>query len=377
MGPISSQRVTAQATAIFPSNDSRRALSADGAIACTSRTATWELAPTEYGLERLHASSRTSYLPAAPRHLDDAIAEVHWVLALDGIGKSAIRAGKLHQCLLPVVRQAPDVLGHTLSRLSGLGAMEPPARRRFLNELLSMLHEVRARLMCGVGAFSVADDIVEIAEGLSREVSACLSRNHAGTPPPIEFWDSLLSLIRFAKIHRQAEFSELDHTAKEKVLHDALERFLRGQTDAVFREPEMGNGRIDLLLGHTPVELKVDDLGESPREAIERHKQQAAEYASRKNVSVAVLVVLDTYRHQKGSSHQPHLRDQMRVLEVCSRAGIVGASLTAVVAIALSACVPSPHSLKKTTRKASANKSKSSAAPSRRRLGTPSKGNRS
>ncbi|NPD27179.1 hypothetical protein [Corallococcus exiguus] len=376
MGPISAQSVTVQSTVVFPPSDARRALLADNAIEYTSRTVTWESALAEYGFERIHASVRTSYLAAAPRRLDDAIAEVHRVLALDGVGKSAECMDGLRRNLTPFLGEDSGSPDCVLELISDFGEMESAARRRVLGGLLSKLHTLRSGLMQEFGARTVSDDVAGLAERISCEVSDCLLRGAVHTPPPVEFWDSLLSLIQFAKIYRQADFRELDCDAKEEALHNVLERFLLGQADAVFREPEVGNGRIDLLLRNTPVELKVDDLGERPRDAIERHKQQAAEYASRKNVSVAVLVVLDVHRPRSGGRHQPHLSEQVRVLQADSRGGILGCSVTAVVAIALSACNSRPHELKKTTRGKSASKLKALGAAGKR-LGGSSKRTRS
>jgi hypothetical protein len=129
------------------------------------------LAPTEYSYDQLHASVRTSYLPAAPRRLDDAIAETHRLLALDGIGKSVNHLEELRKSLLPVVGQAPDTLGDILSRFSGFSVTEPPARRQILTNLLSTLHEIRAGLMRKPTTSNASDDIAELAERASREAS--------------------------------------------------------------------------------------------------------------------------------------------------------------------------------------------------------------
>ncbi|WP_375766029.1 hypothetical protein NR798_30570 [Archangium gephyra] len=357
MGPLDPQRVEVRATVIFPKTDPCRALSAEAALQKTSRTATWRFTPTEDSPEQIRANLRLSDLPAAPRRLDDAIAEAHQILALDSIGRPP-NTTQLRCDITEALKADPELRGKTLQPLTEINSANQTDRHRLLSDLIDTLHNIRTELSrTHINIHAADDDVTGMAQEVFHNINTEIQNHAVRTKPPEELWDSLLNLLDFASTHRQASFPELNADAKEEKFQDELEKFVRARTrnKGVIREPEAGNGRIDLLLRNTPVELKVQDLKGRPYETLEMHTQQAAEYASRRNQSVAALLVLDTHNYPQGANHQPHLRDQVRVFAVTSRQGAVppkqgidGASTTIVVAIALTAYSPEPSSLRKT-----------------------------
>ncbi|HVG61021.1 MAG TPA: hypothetical protein VNA24_20850, partial [Hyalangium sp.] len=101
-------------------------------------------------------------------------------------------------------------------------------------------------------------------------------------------------------------------------------------------------GRVDFLIGSTPVELKVRNLEGNLATKLGDYREQAAEYAAALNSGLGFLLVLDTYKYGPKSPHLPPPQDLVNVELVPSALGKDGQSYTLVASVIVPAYPPQP-----------------------------------
>ncbi|MDP2270480.1 MAG: hypothetical protein Q8K32_07075 [Archangium sp.] len=324
LGVVGATRV--EATVVFPERPMRTEVAAQGALT-TSRTATWSASSR---VTKCVATQRRARLPSAPRSLDRAVAELHglFTAVLCREWLSLVEYARLIQTVHQANAFVPsdeDFRGLTWSE-----------QIEWIEAQLSLCGGVRARSFShpiGFGSGSESD----LAEYICRSVET-----HAPQSQflPDDLWETLESLARYLLEQRKLP-NAWAAEPKEQHLHAHLGNFLSGRGH-LEREVQSSRGRIDLLLGATPVELKCRPLGTKPN--IEPHLQQAAAYATSRGCSLSCLVILDTSLPSR-AHHEPHPTADVTVHPVKAAEASGAAPRTLVVVFVVRAQTTSPSGL--------------------------------
>lgn len=329
------------ATVIFPADLVRREVVAAGAER-TSRTATWNFGPSGGTPRQMRAKARRALLLSAPQRLDDAIAEVQRLLAVHALGET-MGLDNLRQCLREVL-PPPGELERELLPDADFEALGFKGREAYLRSLLEKVLAARARVIRENPFPAVALSVDATAEWLARRIEQSVSESQPASPLPPDLWTTLVTLLHYQSSQRKAPFG-WPKKVNEKQFQEQLHQFLEARGGPVEREVQVAKGRIDFLLGATPVELKVRDLGGEPVSGIEANLQQAAEYASSRGSGLAALLILDKHQHVAGGKHLAHHQQQLLVKPVPSASGVGGVSSTLVVVFVVVAFPPTPSRL--------------------------------
>ncbi len=341
-------RTTWEVSVTFPEDGvGRELITGRSGTPHTSRTAEWKFAHLGPRMQLIEAKCRRQYVPANLRTYDDLIAGL-----LERIGRRAagtlseadaraivLRATERHASL---IADASGALTEPVD-LSDLDAITDKSQRE-LRHSVRLLMAAR-KLVEGMTRTPRADSqISDIRDKLYMQAIEEHSKAGATSPIPEQFADCLHNLLRFANERRNLGSSLWGDAPTEKVLHDKLEEFMRASNQKVDRELNVANGRLDLLLSGTPVELKGAELSLQPIDSDHKYAQQAADYGAQCHSGVVVLMVLDTTKHDGARAPRPHLLADTDVAVVESRSSL-RVSKTVVVIIVLHAFPPVPSSL--------------------------------
>lgn len=117
-------------------------------------------------------------------------------------------------------------------------------------------------------------------------------------------------------------------------------------------EVPLSGGFLDLLLGETPLELKVADLKGEPYKKIAAYHAQPAAYAVGLGKGLAILLVLDKHSYPELGPSPPEGPEQCRVDVVTTRKGVSGApSHVVIITVVIPAGLPRPSKLRSSKKK--------------------------
>lgn len=374
--PVSGVRY--RATIVFPASPFRREIVADGAQ-ITSRTASWEWGTAVAIGDNLQmrAQQQRGAVVSAPRRLDDAIAEVYRLLFGSPIWAwpetEHLRELLRHPAIAPKIGSAGELPDEKT-------LVEMPHREcaELYRALLSRLLEVRKAILAEGGAEVVtAQGTEERAERLFRRAEKLHGESGVTAPFPRDAGEALIEVL-----HYQARLRERPRRWPDKLdeaeFHQHVEEILSARRPPPGSEVPLSAGRLDLLLGETPLELKVADLKGRPKEKVVAYHAQAAEYAVARGKGLAILLVLDEYIYPEGGLGPPGLDEQCPVGIVSTQPGASGApSHVVVITVVVLARLVRPSKLRSPTKgkerpvtpARSRGKDRSTPSPTRRRGG--------
>lgn len=336
------RHIAYSATVIFPENKFPRKLRAQGAARATSRTATWNwrdaLGMGKY--LQMRVRQEHGVLPSAPRQIDDAIAAIHRCLA-DCILGEALELGPLQACLTDLLSSglSSDVSFLEANVFTTLDQTEQEAR---LREVLRRLHELRADVITADSPLDCTNPTVDaLAEWISRKIERQMEQASIRTPIPPEASTALHALLLYL-IYQRRDPTKWGKLLKEKDFQERFQEFLGYRGINYEREVRAAGGRVDFLIGSTPVELKVCKLEGNPAAKLGDYREQTAEYAAALNSGLGFLLVLDTYKYGPNSPHLPPPQDLVNVEPVPSAWGKEGQSYTVVTSVIVPAYPPQP-----------------------------------
>jgi len=325
-------RICYRATVVFPASPFRREIVADGSQVRTSRTASWEWGAAVSMGDNLHMSAHQERgaVVSAPRRLDDAIAEVYRLLF-----GSYIWAWPYTERLRELLRHpavAPKIgpIGE-LPAEDALVDMPHSERADQYRVLLSRLIKAREVILAEGGAEIVTvEGTEERAERLFRQAEKIRNEKGVTAPFPGNAGEALIEVLQYQARLRERPWtwtSKLD----EAEFHRHVETFMSARRPQPGSEVPVSGGFLDLLLGETPLELKVADLKGRPKETVISYGAQAAEYAAARGKGLAVLLVLDEHIYAEGGLGPPGLEEQCRVDMVPTQPGASGSPTHVVV----------------------------------------------
>ncbi|WP_434043934.1 MULTISPECIES: hypothetical protein [Sorangium] len=317
---------------------------------CTSRTAEWEFAHKESAMGHVRVRARRDYVPGELRDYDELIAQMHLAIGRHSAGtwshtdaETLIhRARKRHDATLRCADAGRLPLPPVdAGDLEGINCGTQRELRRWVRQLTLSRPFVCNAIRVPRGNESTS----ELRDRLYMEVCERHRTAAVTSPIPGRFADCLHDLVRFVNERRELGPSLWGTAPREGILHDKLEEFLRASHGEVGREVRKANGRIDLLMAGTPIELKATPLGPQPIKVALRFAQQAADYGAQCHSGVAVLMVLNTTKCQDDGLHKAHLQGNTKVHVVESSPSLRGPTATVVVILVLNAFPPEPSSL--------------------------------
>lgn len=315
-------------TVVFRDSFIRSEVHAPGALT-TEQTATWDR-----GVDTLTpctATQRQAKLCTTPRSLENAIAELHYLFScvISGDGVSLADYSRLMGDLQDSRAVVP--------RAADFAALSWPRQLQWIERQLLLCAKFRSNLATRSPALSIANEEHLVAHAC-RELQKHQPRTQF---LPSDLYERLVSLCRFVTEHRRCP-NKWSASVKESELQRHLRLFLSGR-GPVESEVQSSSGRIDFLLGQTPVELKCRSLG--PGASIRGHLQQAAAYATSRGAQVACLLILDTFRAST-DFHEQHPTADVTVHRVRSVSGMRDALSTLVVVFVVRARTTKPSALK-------------------------------
>ncbi|MFP2908557.1 hypothetical protein ACLESD_26585 [Pyxidicoccus sp. 3LFB2] len=336
------RRVIYRATAVFPATPFRRTVNAPDALGATGRTATWDWGEAR-GMGKylpMWGHTKRVDLPPAPRSLDNALAEVYELLA-DCLLGDVRDLRRLRACLADCAQFTPEVQDKVPDDATFL-SQDQASQELYLRWLLERLHEALEDLVSGKRIFAtgVAPMVIERAE----RWGAIIAQKHVNAPMPPNAYDTLEALLQYQSAQRESP-NVWDGSLDEKAFQKHFRQFLGSRAVANVPEVSIAGGRVDFLLGSTPVELKVRDLKGNPEKELANHRQQAAEYAAAMGYGLGFLLVLDEHRYGPKSPHLPPPDDLVSVDPVPSAPGTNGQARTLVVSIIVPAYPPEPSKM--------------------------------
>ncbi|QRN93986.1 hypothetical protein JRI60_33175 [Archangium violaceum] len=333
-------RIEAVVVYVFPVDPIRREISATGAILKTTRLVRWEYTPHPNILERWRARALDAILPPATFSIDDAIAEFYRVFAADA-------AGTVHEPAeaIRLLEELPESFANATieARQFLIQYRTYPFEERQIRarQLVTTLHSLRDRIT--VTPMPLGAKHLDVLRFTIQDVRNKIDEHGILSPPPRSLQTVVSHLLRFADSCRQG--SPFGKNVREKDFHQRLLTFLQGANGPVQSEVTMGQGRIDLVLDDTPIELKAKKLGKNPAQGITRHFEQAASYASGRTVAAGVLVILDLTNHTHETQHSAPLSSNIKVVPVKTKKTIRGTNHTVLVVLVIEAFPPTPSSL--------------------------------
>lgn len=325
-------RIRYRATAVFPASPFRREIVADGAQVRTSRTASWEWGAAVATGDNLHMSAHQERgaVLSAPRKLDDAIAEVYRLLFRSYIWAwpetERLRELLRHPAIVPKIAPAGE-----LPDEAALVEMTHSERADRYRALLSHLLKVREAILQEGGAEVVtAEGTEDRAERLSRQAENLRNDKGVTAPFPRDVGEALIEVLHYQARLRERPWRWSDKL-DEAEFHRHVETVLSARRPPPSSEVPLSGGFLDLLLGETPLELKVADLKGRPKETVVVYGAQSAEYAVARGKGLAILLVLDEHVYPEGGLGPPGLEEQCRVDVVPTQPGASGAPTQVVV----------------------------------------------
>lgn len=329
--------VISETVVVFPASNYRRWVVAPGAALVSSRVAVWS-EPLQRGRRKpLIAYCESGRIPHALRVFDDLLAECYRTIATRDAGVE-----------VPVGWPAADIEGWLEIANEALPARAARGFDGFLrangacsSALLQHLWALRPALERSSRAQPfddapvVADDVVVRVQHVhsTAEIPSPLSHGLA------DVIDAVLTFVADC----QGGARRWREGADEVELHREVQTWMRAHSIACESEPEMNNGRIDLLAADVPIELKAGEFFGDPNILLEHHGQQAAEYAVRRVKGAGLLIGLDTSA-PADPRHGPHLRHRV-VIETVPASRPQGAG-TVVLALLISANPQQPSRLR-------------------------------
>jgi hypothetical protein len=338
-----------RATAVFPDDFFRRKLVADNTRITTSRTASWEWgagAATD-GYLQMRADQQRGVTGSASRKLDDAIAEVYRLLARSYI-QYWPKTDRLRELLSdPYIAPRIGSEGN-LPDEEALLEMPHYERAELYRALLSLLFEVRKAIFVeGEAGIFTAEGTVERAEEIFRRAEELRDKNGVTGPWPQNADEALLEILHYQDGLRKRPRPWSDKLG-EGEFHQHFQEMLRARGMTLHSEVLLSAGRVDALLGETPIELKVADLEGQSGETIRGHYPQAVEYAVALSKGLVILVVLDKHSYPELAPGPPGLSEQCRVEVVPTRKGVSGAPThVVVITVVVLARLPRPSKLRR------------------------------
>ncbi|WP_140873864.1 hypothetical protein [Myxococcus xanthus] len=342
------ERIRYQANLVFPSSAYRREIDAQGAQFVTSRTAVWTWGAAINPGENLHLSAiqRRGALTSAPRRIDDAIAEAYRLLAGSYLWewpKTEPLRRLLAQIVFPrgmrVTMELPDedcLVDEAHSR-----------SEHIFRKLLEELYAGRDAIIQEAGSELVLENgVMERSERLSIQAEKLRTERGVIAPFPSGAAEALMEVLHYQARQRERPASWSDGL-DEAEFHRDVERQVGARRRTPGSEVPLAGGFLDLLIGETPVELKVADLRGAPIKNAARFRPQTAQYAAGLGFGLAILLVLDEHVYSKGDVGPPGLDEQCRVDVQETKKGVSGApTVVVVVTVVVLARLTAPSTLR-------------------------------
>lgn len=342
-------RIGYRATVVFPGDFFRRKLVADNAQITTSRTASWEWgagAATD-GYLQMRADQRRGVTGSVSRKLDDAIAEVYRNLVRSYI-QYWPETDRLRKLLCdPYI--APRIASEgNLPDEEALLEMRHDVRAELYRALLTRLFEVRKAIFAeGEVGILTADGTVERAEEIFRHAEKLRDKDGVTAPWPQNADEVLLAILHYQEGLRKRPRRWPDKL-DEGEFHQHFAEMLSARGMTLHSEVLLSAGRVDVLLGETPIELKIADLKGQSDETIRDHYAQAVEYAISSGKGLVILVVLDTHSYPELAPGPPGAPEQCQVETVPTLKGVSGAPThVVVITVVVLARLPRPSKLRR------------------------------
>jgi hypothetical protein len=341
---VAASKVYYRAAIVFPRNPIYRSVAAQEARYITSRTSVWDWGEAS-GMGKylqMCAKATRAILPAAPLRLDDAIAEAYGTLV-----SIALDEGGHVKRLCEIPQNVPDVnVPSGLRDERTFMALDFEEQMDQVRELINALHELRERIMEGSLHVSTTETFLDHVEDFARKIAREARRAGLVNRLPDDCGRAVEAVLRYQHNQRHTVNhwgGELD----EKKFQVHFQQFLVSAGYESGREVQIAGGRVDFLLGHTPVELKTEDLQGEPSIHLRKHLNQAAEYAAATGSGLGLLVVLDKHQYRARGAYLPMVREQVQVYSVESEPGAAGRSHTVVACVVVPAFPPEPSRMGK------------------------------
>lgn len=342
------ERIRYRANLVFPPSTYRREIDAQGAQSVTSRTAVWNWGAAINPGENLHLSAhqRRGALTSAPRRVDDAIAVVYRLIADSYLWKWP-KTGPLRKLLAQIVFPGGGLVATELPDEEWLVSEPQAESERVLRALLDELHAGRDALMQDSGsALVLANGVVERSERLSIQAEKLRTDRGVAASFPPDAAEALMEVLHYQSRQRERPAS-WSAGLDEAEFHRDVERLIGARRRTPGSEVPLAGGFLDLLIGETPVELKVANLRGAPIKNAAKFRPQTAQYAVGLGFGLAILLVLDEHVYLKGDIGPPGLDEQCRVDIQETKEGVSGApTVVVVVTVVVLARLTAPSTLR-------------------------------
>ena len=267
-----------------------------------------------------------------------------WQIEIDAINQpftiedfSSIVSRALREQSRPVLERIPTFLRQAHSESSD-----------HLLEVVVTIPEIEPAIECTINV-TLRDPARELYYSTGNaELDQCILDIHRqlldhGIPvgPETEMYQQVLGQLLLYRYYCASKPGYIDANVAQMTENEGFHKHLYSQLGhqlaivpvaEVFSELDIGNSRVDLLIGDIPTELKLEDRKTATtNDIVERYQGQAADYIARRGAPFGFLLVLDIVLDRE----QPTSRvDQdLRLTQVTNVSGASVVVITIVIRI--------------------------------------------